>query len=293
MKILSILFTCSALTLLAASCSEEEELIAVPDTLTDCFAPAADASDPESQLRREFYAAEKSFLLFNDTLRHEPIGTAPDGSTQYFTELLDIDYTIGSDKNIVHKSYTYRYLQSIEEKRAAVNLLREKIIALLPSTMRPFSWLLVEGISPKGSTETLAAVSGQRCIAAALGNFETEAEQKAAVAGVLAKVIGSGVEESALDAFYAISADNYEGYSSSCTTMEKYWELGFLVKGLNWNGVPTNKYLPNKQQDVDSFMQLVLQYSATEVEQQFAGYPLVIEKAALMREVLVQMGIHI
>lgn len=293
MKSLSILFALSAPLLLATSCSDEDALVAVPDTLTDCFAPAADADDPESQLRRDFYNAEGSFLLFNDTLRHEPIGTAPDGSTQYFTELLDIGYTIGSDKNIVHQTYTYRYLQDIDAKRHAVELLRTKVIALLPQSMRPFSWLLVEGISPKGKNESLSAVSGQRAIAAALGSYATDEEQKAAIAAVLAKVISSGLDESLLDEFCAISADNYEGYDSSCTQMEKYWELGFLVKGLNWNGVPTNKYLPTKQQDVDSYMQLVIRYNADEVEQLYAGYDLVIRKAAMMRNVLQQLGIRI
>ncbi len=293
MKSLFILFTLSASFLLTVSCSDEDDLVSVPDTLTDCFAPAADANDPESQLRRDFYNSQGSFLLFNDTLRHEPIGTAPDGSIQYFTELLDIDYTIGSDKNIVHQTYTYQYLKSLDAKRKAVDLLVTKIIALLPSSMRPFSWLLVEGIFPKGKNESLPAVSGQRCIAAALGSYATEEEQKAAIAAVLAKVISSGLDESLLDEFCAISADNYEGYDSSCTQMEKYWELGFLVKGLNWNGVPTNKYLPTKQQDVDSYMQLVIQYSADEVEQQYADYPLVIEKATMMRSVLKQLGINI
>lgn len=293
MKPLSILFTLSASLYLTTSCSGEDALVAVPDTLTDCFAPAADANDPESQLRREFYNSENSFLLFNDTLRHEPIGTAPDGSIQYFTELLDIGYTIGSDKNIVHQTYTYQYLKDIDAKLHAVNLLQTKVITLLPQSMRPFSWLLVECISPKGKNESLAAVNGQRCIAAALGRYTTEEEQKAAIAAVLAKVISSGLDESLLDEFCTISADNYEGYDSSCTQMEKYWELGFLVKGLNWNGVPTNKYLPTKQQDIDSYMELVILHTANEVEQLYADYPLVIEKAIIMRNVLKQLGINI
>lgn len=290
MKNLSILFTLAATALFSTSCGGEDELTAQPDTLTDCFAPSAEVNDSESQLRREFYATEHSYLLFNDTLRHEPIGTLPDGTTQYFTELLDIDYTIGSDKNIVHQVYVYSYLQTIEEKRAAAELLRTKIITHLPQSMRPFSWLLVRGISPKGTDGQLPAVSGQRCIAAALDGSVSGEEQQAVVAAVLAKVVGSKVSDEQLDVFYRISADDYEGYASTCTTIEKYWEYGFLVMGLNWKGVPTPKYLPTKQQDVDAYMQLVFQYSSDEVAERFADYPLVIEKADIMRQIIEQTG---
>lgn len=53
------------------ACGSEDELTAIPDTMTDCFAPDPNATDAESVLRREFYQTEKCYLLFNDTLRHE------------------------------------------------------------------------------------------------------------------------------------------------------------------------------------------------------------------------------
>lgn len=56
------------------ACGDEDALTPEVDTITDCFAPDPNATDEESVLRREFYTTEKSYLLFNDTLRHEELG---------------------------------------------------------------------------------------------------------------------------------------------------------------------------------------------------------------------------
>ena len=56
------------------ACAKEDTLTPEVDTNIDCFAPAADAMDEESVLRRTFFEQENCYLLFSDTLRREELG---------------------------------------------------------------------------------------------------------------------------------------------------------------------------------------------------------------------------
>ena len=76
------------------ACAKEDTLTPEVDTNIDCFAPAADAMDEESVLRRTFFEQENCYLLFSDTLRREELGKDSNGDMQYFIELWDaVSYT--------------------------------------------------------------------------------------------------------------------------------------------------------------------------------------------------------
>ena len=76
------------------ACAKEDTLTPEVDTNIDCFAPAADAMDEESVLRRTFFEQENCYLLFSDTLRREELGKDSNGDMQYFIELLDVNYSV-------------------------------------------------------------------------------------------------------------------------------------------------------------------------------------------------------
>ena len=78
------------------ACAKEDTLTPEVDTNIDCFAPAADAMDEESVLRRTFFEQENCYLLFSDTLRREELGKDSNGDMQYFIELLDVNYSVGA-----------------------------------------------------------------------------------------------------------------------------------------------------------------------------------------------------
>ena len=61
------------------ACAKEDTLTPEVDTNIDCFAPAADAMDEESVLRRTFFEQENCYLLFSDTLRREELGKDSNG----------------------------------------------------------------------------------------------------------------------------------------------------------------------------------------------------------------------
>lgn len=165
------------------ACGDEDALTPEVDTITDCFAPDPNATDEESVLRREFYTTEKSYLLFNDTLRHEELGIDYNGDMQYKTELLDIGYTLGSGMVGGSIDYKYGYLQSIEDKRAAVTFLKEYVLPHLSTSLKPFSWFVPASISyMSGNTMvTLTAVAGQRSVVIAVGSDITSKTDRKSV----------------------------------------------------------------------------------------------------------------
>ena len=59
-------------------------------------------------------------------------------------------------------------------------------------------------------------------------------------------------------------------------------EYGFI-------GVPSI-HLPTYDQDVKAYASLVLTYTDAQIETKYAKYPLVIQKAKLFRESLINMG---
>lgn len=106
------------------ACSGEDGLIADFDHPYTWFAPDPADTGEEAVLRREFYEATGSYLLFTDTLRHEFLSVDWKGDSVFFTEKLAIDYTIG-DSYSGSTVYSYEYLSGIEAKRAAVQYLKD------------------------------------------------------------------------------------------------------------------------------------------------------------------------
>lgn len=76
------------------ACAKEDTLTPEVDTNIDCFAPAADAMDEESVLRRTFFEQENCYLLFSDTLRREELGKDSNGDMQYFCWMSTIPWAL-------------------------------------------------------------------------------------------------------------------------------------------------------------------------------------------------------
>lgn len=282
------------------ACGSEDELTAIPDTMTDCFAPDPNATDAESVLRREFYQTEKCYLLFNDTLRHEKHGTDFNGDDYYFTETLDMGYILGSSTTVTN-TYTYEYLQTLEEKKAVAAFLKEYVLPHLPNFLRPFSWFAVYSIMNNTEYTYPETLYGQRSVAIAVGySFEylTTEEKQALATSILTTTLGGSLQaqETTLTPFYNICNGLYDGDfmiddpEDHELNMKALNEAGFLVEGLFWGVIPTTQLYPSKAQDLVSFTELVMNHPPQEVEELYAEYPIVIEKAELLRTLIEELG---
>lgn len=301
MKYYSLLFGCLCLGILAA-CSGEDELTAIPDTTTNYFAPDPNATDPESVLRRKFYEEENSYLLFNDTLRHEPRGIDFNGDTYYFTETLDMGYLLGQNSSTDVTKYAYEYLQTMDEKEDAVLFLKQYILPQLSSQLRPFSWFITRSITNLTFYNTYEALNGQRSIAIAVGYSISDmtTEEKEVLANrVLSATLSSSIsaKEKELTDFYAFGDEFYGNFFSTDDNpdsdldinMKHLNEAGFIVSGEFW-GMEMVGIYPTKNKDVSSFIELVTKYNEQEIEEIYGEYKIVIEKAQIMRNLITSQG---
>lgn len=255
-------------------------------------------------LRRDFYKKNNCYVLFNDTLRHEAIGVDANGVMQYMTELVDVPYVMTSVTESVNK---YQYIQAMTDKRNAISFLENYLLPHLSNKLRPFCWLLVNRIDRytmedgalKYIEESRYAV-GNRATSVAVGQISTMTDvDKAAfsqtvLSGIMVNKI-SLQTSSTLASFTKYSSSLYNGHTTDAVSTEEENILamnkaGFVTQHY-WGGL----YLiliayPDQTEDVSSFVKLVLTKSDTEVNELYADYPIILQKYAVMKSIIQQMG---
>lgn len=294
-----ILYIGCALLLGLASCSSEDELGSSTDTITDCFAPDPNATDAESVLRRQFKQDEGSYLLFTDTLSNEYLGKDYNGDDRYKTELLDMGWNLRIGRYATIPTYTYEYLTDQAEKEAAVKYIKEYLLTHLPASLRPFSWFVVKSITADSDGTTYQALSGQRAVAIAMDGITEDNINDATteiLTTTLSKVLEGKTKE--LQEFYDVCEDLYYTYfgTDDNPTWDKEINLrncmkaGFIVPYYFWGPYVYCGYYPKKEADMASFTDLIMNNSMDEIEEMYAEYPIVIQKAKILHDIFESIG---
>lgn len=301
MKKLNII-TLLMITVCLASCDKEAIPVVEDDPRSSYFMPDPAASDEESVLRRSFLAEEKSYLLFNDTLRHEFIGVDYNGDRQYRTERVNIGYVLAGTIDGAYR-YTHFLYSSMDEKRAAVDFMKNHVLKDLPVMLRPYSWLVTrqtEVIDPIGMPSYPTALAGQRSIAIALGNVTTlSAVQKGQLGRqIVATAVGHKLVsmEQVVNRFYAVSQSLYNTTFPVVTytdaeNIESLRQRGFIVQ--NWfieGFFMLHGSIPSREKDLESYVSLVFSRTDEEVVAQYAAYPIVIQKYRLLKTIFEEEG---
>ena len=282
--------------ILLAACTEGE-LTADFKNPSDAFRPAEADTTAEAQLRRDFREATGCYLLFNDTIQRERLGTDINGDDRYFVELLDMTYSVGLSAYI-STSYTYTLLETFAQKRDATDFLTDYILPHLTGSLRPYSWFLCNVITGWNDTNTSTgrpyAITNQRCIAVAtnyLMQRERTDEQKETYAQrILNIIIGQLAtnNSNAFADFYTFCADYYGreyiafGFEERPTTAQLN-AIGFLSS-------TSVSSFPSMSTDLNSFAVLAVQYTDEQLQQMYASYPIILRKAAVVRRVLEELG---
>jgi hypothetical protein len=125
---------------LCFSCTEDD--LTPNESEVDYFLEPYGVSEVDASLQKEFYAQEKVYLLFNDTLKREYLGNDPEGNAVYSFHLVDISYglnTSTSNMNI----FEYQYIKSDAEKKEAVEFIKELVLPSLGEAyvLIPCCWL--------------------------------------------------------------------------------------------------------------------------------------------------------
>lgn len=285
-------------SVVAISCSEDDVTSSLKDT-TVPFLPASNDQSEEAQLRREFYRDYASFLLFNDTLQHYPLGRDVNGDIYYFTEVLDLNYQVGMSTAATEK-FSYTLLDEDEHKQIAVQYLKDYLLVHLTGKMRPYSWLLVNKIQRdfSGTISSPYAAAGQRAVVIACNVLPrlSDAQKVQYTAQVMNTIIAQlAVDQAeAFVEFLQISSSNYNGtFTKPATKAEntrRLNEAGFISRGTNDLNQEDDGLYPSQEQDIKAFSRLVAANSEETLAVRYADYPLVVQKCVIMRKTLTSLG---
>ena len=285
-------------SVMVISCSEDGVTPQLKDT-TQAFLPAADDNSEEAQMRREFYQGYGSFLLFNDTLQHEALGKDVNGDMHYFTEVLDLNYQVGMSTESNEK-FNFIVMTDLDQKRIAVQYIKDYLLVHLTGKLKPYSWLLVDKIQRDflGSISYPYAATGQRSVAVACNLLPrlTDAQKAQYTTQVMNTIIAKLVTDnaSAFEDFLHVSIAYYDGeFTAPSTNAENTAllnQVGFISRGTDEFKQESNGLYPNQEQDIKAYARLVVANSAETLQSKYADYPLVLEKIDLMRETLKSLG---
>ncbi|MBQ6965521.1 MAG: hypothetical protein IJP82_07530 [Bacteroidaceae bacterium] len=285
------------LATLFTSCGKEDALTPDYENPSDHFQPAADDTSEEAQLRRQFFGQTGCYLLFNDTIQREYLGTDINGDPRYFVETLDMTYSVGQSST-ASTHYAYTYLGSMEQKRMAAAFLNDYVLPHLTKVLRPYSWFVCNVISSWTDTSTSVskpyAISNQRCIAIA-GNYliqreRTDQQKEQYAQRILNIIIGQLAmnHNDAFTEFYKFSTDYYSrdymamGYAGTPSKDELY-RMGFLSS-------TSSTTFPSTTTDLYSYALLAIQYDDEQLEKTYGDYPIILQKATIVRTVLIELG---
>ena len=285
------------LLLALGSCKKDEVTPDLKDVTTP-FLPAVSDNSEEAQLRRDFYAAHGSFLLFNDTLQRYETGKDINGEQHYFTETLDLTYDIGMSTYSNNK-YSYTLLTDTERKREAVQYVEEYLLTHITGKLMPYSWLLVDKISREflGAVSSPYAATVQRAVVVACNLLPrlTDAQKvqytRQVMNTIIAKLAADNTE--AFADFFAVSAAHYDGsFTDPKTTAANTAilnEAGFICRGQSF-GSDTNGLYPSQELDLNAYARQVAATTPEAFNKKYADYPLVLKKFEIMRRILLDLG---
>lgn len=290
-----LVYILQAVILLTAfySCNGEDNLEADIHDPNAFFEPKPSAQDEESAIRRQFKEKYGAYLLFNDTIQKNFLGFDINGDSVFKVETLSIDYTIGQTA-YANNAYTYLYLSTIEEKKAAVDFLEQYVLGHVTNKLMPYSWMLCSQINYDDGSQHPYAAAGQRSIVVATGlvaRLRTEAQKKQYVDRILNMILGTLVMNN-YDAFseFLNVSKGYFGIAitaSSDDILRNYArQHGFvdIVNGL------FNTTTPTEEEDLKLFCTYLLNFNDEYMESTFKDYPLVLRKWDLFKQVIYDLG---
>jgi hypothetical protein len=290
--IASIMVVAAALAMV--SCSGEETPTPLYHSPAPFYMPADTATDATSQLRREFYSRTGSYLLFNDTIQKNYLGTDINGDDVYSCETLDLAYTIGYSLAGIN-TYSFSYVTDYESQKAMTDFIDEYVLYHFTGKIKPFLYFICKTITltyRNGSVSSPYASSGQRGVAIAanylLSKKRTESQKKAYAERILSAMIGqlaNNYSEYFTD-FYAYSSSYYNNYWT-------YYgdDRDSTLASLGFIGIGTYAIsCPGQSEDLNQYALATIQYSADDWAKKYADYPIVVEKYNFMRRVLTELG---
>ena len=175
--------------LLVAGCGKDKDLS--PSGLDRNWFAVEDSSDPVDHLRYEIYSQTGIALFRNDTIGSIDRGLDALGNPYVYYEVLDVNYAITSRTEVA----TYELSEDDDAVIAGLELMRDRVIPILPEKLYPRCFLLVGRLDIDQKKNRKGEASAYRgMMTTAVGRLNSiktmsEAEKKRLAAEIAAEVI--------------------------------------------------------------------------------------------------------
>ena len=298
MRHITTLYSVAAAFLFAfisVACGEDEEVLTPNETFVDKFDIPASASGPEADLKREFYARNGSYLIFNDTL-----SAVRDASGNLKVETVDFEWSLTSSGDDTDE---WEFFETIEEQRAAAEIVKKHILPYIKDgAMRPYSVLPFKSIVTS-SGKIVYYKDNWRCFGVNLAEImpaADDAERKALVLDMFKRIYkgkySSSSEEA--DPFHEVCAEYSDEYICDYfpewedeRDMEIIYSLGYI--SYKTNKKPYNEKFLTKSNDYTDFVNLVFDNTTEEVYAKYGRYEKIILKYEMIKALVEKVGIKI
>lgn len=291
MKINNILYAILIGSMLVGCSDSEDTTPSYADI--NVFEPAEDDNSETAQIRREFFNATGSYLLFSDTLRAVNRGTSTDGTVVTKPEMLDImAYAmIGYGSRT---QYYYEYITSPEEQREAMNLIKDHLVWRMGRAL-PYAFFIVNSISYKDDKDNLVYETkqlGLRAYAISLNGGKAFEDPETYFSSMISDMVRTKVKtmsEDELAEFYDFSREYYyeykEDFGLSATKYpdKEMWNYGFF----------TDVYkdlFPNSTSDLDLWLYYVTTLSREDFEAQYGSSSVMMAKYEVLAKIIEDLG---
>lgn len=303
MKKIALYTLLSFMAIPFVACSDEEEIPTPSGANDDFFSVPADATDPESVLRREFHKETGIHLLFSDVLRSTVVGKDADGNDIIKNETIDFAWNLTSYDDYLF--YDIVPITDIDDQRKAVNLFKDNVMPHIQgSSMLPYSVMIVDDLQTReyedDPGEYAVTMSCWRCLAVNAGGWiyaetpEEIAEHTATICKNLVTTKFSNRSDAAKkwmlisdEYYWEYIVDYIEDWDRDIT---KIYELGFLDYYEDWRGRPNRDEFPSSYNDFDTYFIYMFRMSKEEFTSKYGEYPIIMQKYNAMREAIEATG---
>lgn len=285
------------------ACSEEEALTPSGSN-DDFFSVPADATDPESVLRRNFYEETGIHLLFSELLRSTVVGVDDDGNDIVRNETIDFRWSLTSYNDGLE--YEGGYITDYDEQKKVVDLFNSEILPHIKgSSLSPYSVLLFSSLEGRESSwkpmADLYTLSCWRCLGINTGGWieaTSQDERDVYTASICKDIVSmrfsaySDVAKPWMD----ISEELERAYIVDVIgddwdrDITKIYELGYMEYDDDWNDRLYRDRLPYSDDDFEAYFDAIFDRDETDFEAEFGQYPKIMEKYRLMKSLIESTG---
>ena len=271
------------------ACSEDEDVS--PSGLErNIFASADFSSEEEMAIRQDFFDQTGVYIVFNDSLCYREAKT-PQGTYQQ-VELLLEDYELTGYSS---HEYEYTLLADMQVKEEMAHVLANEVLPMLPDSLYPYAIFVADdfnfGYNPGWFADPMTPTGSWyffKALIVGTNDFLSMSEadryqyERQILGGILVKT-HSHLDESVFEDFFAVCADLYGEYHDYTNTV---MELGFL------DGYSMFYYY-EKEYDLAGYIKEIFDLSEEDFEEQYADYPIVLEKKDILVRILEEIGVTV